>query len=168
MSLSSEEDILTSPAATSFQSNTNKKRRVQNQRACDRCRLKKSRSLSLGIPIAALCSISLPLSFGVCRRSPLSVCFFCCITIGRLRSHSAGDGTPSRAKCTHCTSSNADCIFTEPTKVRSLPPSRSVVQLNTLCHRPEVLQNGISSWRTLHLIPINSISEDMSIVSKRA
>jgi hypothetical protein len=47
MSHSSEEDILTSPSANPLQPNSNKKRRVQNQRACDRCRLKKSRFLFL-------------------------------------------------------------------------------------------------------------------------
>ena len=50
MSHSSEDDCT---AANQLQHISNKKRRVQNQRACDRCRLKKSPSLSLGIYIAA-------------------------------------------------------------------------------------------------------------------
>ena len=110
-----------------------------------------------GHPYCRFININLSLSFGVRRRSPLSVCFFCRLTIGRSRGHFAGDGTPSRAKCTHCTSSNAVCIFTEPTKVCSFPPSRSVIRLNTMCRRPEVLQNGILSWLILFRIRINSI-----------
>ena len=60
MSHSSEEDTLSGAVAASLQENINKKRRVQNQRACDRCRLKKSLSLLLGIPIASLCAYTHP------------------------------------------------------------------------------------------------------------
>ena len=59
MSHSDEEDILSGSPVGPLQSNSpnsNKKRRIQSQRACDRCRLKKSQSLSLGIPIASLCA----------------------------------------------------------------------------------------------------------------
>ncbi len=63
---------------------------------------------------------SFTFTFGLRRHSPLFVCFFRRLPIGRSLRHSAGDGTPSRAKCTHCLSSGTDCIFTESTKVRSL------------------------------------------------
>ncbi|KAH9992244.1 fungal-specific transcription factor domain-containing protein [Russula compacta] len=53
MSHSSDEDNVLS-AAPSLQSNTNKKRRVQNQRACDRCRQKKIRCD--GNPLGSKCS----------------------------------------------------------------------------------------------------------------
>ncbi len=129
MSPDSEEDILTA-AAVSLQPNTSKKRRVQNQRACDRCRLKKSRSLSLGILLPLYAHILIFLA-SLGRHSPLSVCFLCPLPVGRSPCHSAGDGAPSRTKCSHCLSSTSDCIFTEPTKVRSLPPL-SVLLLSTL------------------------------------
>ncbi|KAI9511919.1 fungal-specific transcription factor domain-containing protein [Russula earlei] len=51
MSHSSEEDNIASPSS---QSNANKKRRVQNQRACDRCRQKKIRCD--GTPSSSKCS----------------------------------------------------------------------------------------------------------------
>ena len=134
MSLSSEEDFLASPA----QINANKKRRVQNQRACDRCRLKKSRSRFLDIPIDCFL-------IHLHRRSPLSVCPSPLLSIGCSPCHFAGDGTPSRPKCTHCTSSNSDCIFTEPTKVRFFTYPRAVLWLSACLHRPEVLRNGTQS-----------------------
>lgn len=124
MSHSSEEETLTGAAAVSSQPDINKKRRVQNQRACDRCRLKKS---PLGIPIS-YAHILIPLDS---QRSPLSVYIFCPHLVGRSPCHSAGDGTSSLAKCTHCLSSGSDCIFTEPTKVCSLPLVSALLWLST-------------------------------------
>src|SRR6266851_71094 len=56
MSLSSEDDNIPLSPAVSLQSSSNKKRRVQNQRACDRCRQKKSMSSFPWHPYCPLCS----------------------------------------------------------------------------------------------------------------
>jgi hypothetical protein len=102
MSHSSEDDIPSVPR----QPSSSKKRRVQSQRACDRCRQKKSRSF-----IFHSCSLR---SSAFLFLSSLYVCF-----IFRLLAFLTfpGDGTPSISKCSHCSSSGSDCIFTESTKV---------------------------------------------------
>ncbi|KAN0130569.1 Fungal specific transcription factor domain containing protein [Lactarius tabidus] len=104
MNHSSEEDN------PSLHANSSKKRRVQNQRACDRCRQKKSRSLC--------------------------------------------DGTPSSPKCSHCSSSGTDCIFTESTKVRG-PPKRFADSLET---RLEKMEGMLS-----RLYPDGDFSQDMEL-----
>ncbi|KAI9439638.1 fungal-specific transcription factor domain-containing protein, partial [Lactarius indigo] len=88
MNQSSDEDnVLATPP---LHPSSSKRRRIQNQRACDRCRQKKIRC----------------------------------------------DGTQSNSKCSHCTSSGADCIFTESTKVRG-PPKRFVDSLETRLEKME-------------------------------
>jgi hypothetical protein len=132
MSHSSEEDSLTSPVAVSLHANTNKKRRVQNQRACDRCRLKKSGSSFPGHPCRLYAHhIYSSLLIGLCPPSPLSVYFFLLSSGRAFIPTTAGDGTSSRAKCTHCLSSDSDCIFTESTKVCSLPLVNALSSLST-------------------------------------
>lgn len=60
------------------------------------------------------------LLIGLCLPSPLSVYFFLLSSGRAFIPTTPGDGTSSRAKCTHCLSSDSDCIFTESTKVCSL------------------------------------------------
>lgn len=71
------------------------------------------------------------LLIGLGPPSPLSVYFSCRLLVGRSPCHSAGDGTSSRAKCTHCLSSGSDCIFTESTKVCSLSLVNALLWLST-------------------------------------
>ncbi|KAH9025469.1 fungal-specific transcription factor domain-containing protein [Lactarius pseudohatsudake] len=104
MNHSSDEDNLL--ATTPPNPNSTKRRRVQNQRACDRCRQKKS------------------------------------------------GGTQSNSKCPHCSSSGADCIFTESIKVRG-PPKRFVDSLET---RLEKMEGMIS-----RLYPDGDLSQEMEL-----
>ncbi|KAH9033206.1 fungal-specific transcription factor domain-containing protein [Lactarius deliciosus] len=104
MNHSSDEDNLL--ATTPPNPNSTKRRRVQNQRACDRCRQKKS------------------------------------------------GGTQFNSKCPHCSSSGADCIFTESVKVRG-PPKRFVDSLET---RLEKMEGMIS-----RLYPDGDLSQEMEL-----
>ncbi|KAF8268483.1 fungal-specific transcription factor domain-containing protein [Lactarius quietus] len=107
MNHSSEDENLLSTTPL-HHANSTKRRRVQNQRACDRCRQKKIRC----------------------------------------------DGTPSSSKCSHCSSSGTDCIFTESTKVRG-PPKRLADSLET---RLEKMEGMLS-----RLYPDGDFSQDMEL-----
>lgn len=92
------------------------------------------------------------------QRSPLSVYLFRRLLVGRSPCHSAGDGTSSRAKCTHCLSSGGDCIFTESTKVCALPFVSALLWLSTYfldSRSSETVSYPICCWRTLSLIFIS-------------
>ena len=91
---------------------------------------------------------------GLCPRSPLFVYFFCRLLVGHSPCHSAGDGTSSRAKCTHCLSSGSDCIFTEPTKVCPVPLVSAFLWLSTsfshrLTRSSETVRSPICNRRIL-------------------
>ncbi|KAI0058762.1 hypothetical protein BV25DRAFT_1196308 [Artomyces pyxidatus] len=106
MSLSSDEEN-GEPKNAQFQSF--KKRRVQNLRACDRCRQKKIR-----------CKFSKSLV----HSSP---------------KFSSGDGTQTPgSKCSHCVVSESTCVFTETTKKRG-PPKRYVDSLESRLEKMEGL-----------------------------
>jgi hypothetical protein len=74
--------------------------------------------------------ILIPLNWSSSTQSVVRL-LFCRPLVGRSPCHSAGDGTSSRAKCTHCLSSGSDCIFTESTKVCSLPLVNALLWLST-------------------------------------
>ena len=73
-----------------------------------------------------------PLLTALCRRSPLSVYFPFVVSRRTFTPcRSAGDGASSRPKCTNCSSSGSDCIFTESTKVGFLLLMSALLWLNT-------------------------------------